>query len=169
MAIQTGLTGFDPATDSRAFRDVLGCFGTGVTVITCMSPNGPLGITANSFAALSLDPALVLWCPARRSSRFSAFAQASHFAIHVLRVDQRDMGSAFARDAHAFGQFSWQENEWGTPILTDTLARFECKSHALHDGGDHAIAVGHVLRAHAENSDPLLFTRGQYGQFTKAD
>lgn len=167
MTAHTSLTGFTPTAEtSRAFRDVLGCFGTGVTIVTCATPDGPLGMTANSFSAVSLDPALVLWCPANSSARFEAFAAASHFAIHVLRDDQKALGLAFAKDGRAFDQTSWVENEWGTPVLTQTLARFECRTEALHPAGDHHIAVGEVLRAHKNNGAPLLFTQGDYGVFT---
>lgn len=164
------LDGFTPTPDrQREFRDVLGCFGTGVTVVTCQTSKGPMGITANSFSAVSLDPPLVLWCPAHSSHRYPLFSEAQHYAIHVLSSDQLDLASAFARDGFAFDQCAWTENAHGVPVLTDTLARFECEAYDLHQAGDHAIAVGRVLRAHAASGSPLLFTQGGYGQFTPFD
>lgn len=158
--------GFTPTTDtSRAFRNVLGCFGTGITVVTCTGPQGPLGITANSFSAVSLDPPLVLWCPAHSSSRFETFAKAKHYTIHVLAEDQYDLGVAFAKNGQSFDHCQWDSNEWGAPVIHGTLARFECRAHDLHTAGDHAIAVGHVQRAHARKGRPLLFVQGQYGHF----
>ncbi|NVO23152.1 flavin reductase family protein [Donghicola mangrovi] len=170
MTHVTALDGFVPTPDrQREFRNVLGCFGTGVTVVTCMTDRGPMGITANSFSAVSLEPPLVLWCPAHSSHRFKAFASARHYAIQVLAQGQKDLGLAFAKDGFSFDHCAWEQNEWGVPVLTETLARFECEAHALHEAGDHAIAVGRVLRAHANEGTPLLFTQGTYGSFTPFD
>ncbi|MEP0565440.1 MAG: flavin reductase family protein, partial [Paracoccaceae bacterium] len=92
-------TTFRPdADDPKAFRNALGSFATGVTIVTCNSTHGPLGITANSFASVSLDPPLVLWSPARASKRFAAFETAEHFAIHVLSEDQKDFCNVFAAE-----------------------------------------------------------------------
>ena len=153
-----------PETERR-FRDALGQFATGVTVVTTLGPQGPVGITANSFASLSLDPPLVLWSPARASRRFGAFASARHFVIHVLGEDQFDLGRHFARDGLNFDLPGVTTNAEGLPILTDCLARFECRRHAGHDGGDHAIVVGEVLRACARIGGPLVFSAGHYGRF----
>lgn len=170
MTEVTTLEGFTPTPDlQREFRNVLGCFGTGVTVVTCKTDRGPMGITANSFSAVSLDPPLVLWCPAHSSHRYPLFAAARHYAIHVLSSDQFELGMAFAKDGFSFDHCAWAENEHGVPVLTETLARFECEAYDLHQAGDHAIAVGRVLRAHANEGTPLLFTRGDYGQFTPFD
>lgn len=160
------LTRFTPGPDTaRAFRDALGKFATGVTIVTCQSDRGPLGITANSFASLSLDPPLVLWSPARASRRFQAFADAEHYAIHVLSADQQSLCDRFADDGLNFANLDWSQGAHAVPLLPDCLARFECTRQALHDGGDHAIIVGLVTAAATGPGDPLLFSGGRYGGF----
>ncbi len=151
------------AAHSRAFRDALGQFATGVTVVTTRSDKGPLGITANSFAALSLDPALVMWAPGKFSRRFAAFAEAPHFAIHVLGADQLPLAQHFAADGLDFNLPDVTINAAGTPLLPGCLARFECAAHAVHPGGDHAIVVGKVTRVSLRHGPGLSFFSGQYG------
>ena len=161
---------FDPASgDTRAFRAALGQFGTGVTVVTCATADGPLGITANSFSSVSLDPPLVLWSPAKSSSRYPFFAAASHFAIHVIAADQFDLAADFARSGDAFGAHDWEDGAHGVPLLANCLARFECSQEALHDAGDHSIVVGRVSRVAMRDGVPLLFVGGRYGAFQEAD
>lgn len=158
---------FTPSPEtSREFREALGRFATGVTVVTCQSDEGPVGITANSFASLSLDPPLVLWSPARASKRFASFEKAEHFAIHILADDQMNVCQGFARDGYDFGSFDWETNEENVPLLNGCLARFECLRHAVHDGGDHAIIVGRVLDAAVRDGAPLVFAKGAYGKFS---
>lgn len=156
----------DPVAN-RAFRDALGRYATGVTVVTAMGPDGPVGMTANSFTALSLDPPLVLWCPARRSARFAAITAAKYFSIHVLACDQLDLGLHFARSGHDFSIFPPETTPEGAPALDGVLARFDCATDALHAGGDHAIMVGRVLRARFQDGAPLLFWGGLYGDFLR--
>ena len=156
----------DTARDTaRALRDALGRYATGVTIVTAQRPQGPVGITANSFTSVSLDPPLVLWCPARRSSRFAAFAEAPTYAIHVLAADQLELCRRFARSGADFADLPSGTTPEGAPILQGVLARFDCRAHAIHDGGDHAILVGQVLRATTREGDPLLFWGGRYGDF----
>lgn len=160
---------FEPCAETaRDFRDVLGQFGTGVTVVTTQCPEGPVGMTANSFASVSLDPPLVLWSPALASLRFAHFEAASHYAIHVLRDDQADLARRFARDAHAFDGLDWRRGANDLPLIEGCLARFECRQHAAHEGGDHMILVGRVLRATMGTGAPLLFAQGSYGAFAPA-
>lgn len=159
---------FEPTQDnSRAFRDALGQFGTGVTVITCQTATGPLGITANSFASVSLDPPLVLWSPAKSSSRYPLFMAADHFAIHVMGADQSGVCGTFARDGSAFDPFDWEVGQNNVPLINGCLSRFECTKTAEHDGGDHTIIVARVTRATTRPGDPLLFHAGRYGGFTQ--
>ncbi len=155
-------------SDGRALRDALGRFATGVTVITCAASGGPLGITANSFASVSMDPPLVLWSPARASRRFDAFAGAERFAIHVLSDTQSEICDAFVREGDAFSEMDWRRADDGTPLIAGCLARFHCARHAVHDGGDHAIVVGRVLSAAFGPGDPLVFSAGRYGRFAPA-
>lgn len=160
---------FAPNADtSRAFRTALGRFGTGVAVITCTSELGPLGITANSFASVSLDPPLVLWSPAKSSKRFKAFTQAQHYAIHIMADSQDGICNGFTTDGAAFEGCDWHLSEAQVPLISNCLARFECTHHAMHEGGDHAIVVGRVTRVTTHQGDPLLFYSGNYGGFTAA-
>lgn len=162
----TGDATFVPGPRTRrAFRDALGRFATGVTVVTCEG-DGPVGITANSFTSVSLDPPLVLWSPARSSRRFAAFTAAEHFAVHVMGEDQADIALGFAMEGDAFDGHSLSRNPEGVPVIHGCLARFECRTHARHDGGDHEIIVGAVLRASSSEGAPLIFSGGDYGRFT---
>lgn len=161
---------FSPdASEARAFRNALGSFTTGVTIVTCATENGPLGITANSFASVSLDPPLVLWSPARSSRRFAAFEAAKHYAIHVLGEDQQHFCTTFAKQGHNFADLQWSESDTGIPLLDGCLARFECERHAIHEGGDHAIIVGRVTRVTATEGPSLLFSKGAFGRFDALD
>lgn len=154
------------AAGARAFRDALGRFATGVTLVSAAGPHGPVGFTANSFASLSLDPALVLWSIARSSARFPAFAAAGHFAIHVLGQGQSGLPSRFFRGGPGFDGLDWRPNAQGVPVLPGVPARFDCARHATHDGGDHLIIVGQVLRLALEEGEPLVFANGRFGGFT---
>ncbi len=157
---------FTPGPETRrALRDALGRFATGVTVVTCQGPEGPLGITVNSFASVSLDPALVLWSVDRASSRAAAFAEAQTFAIHILGREERDIAARFTRNGATFDGLDWTNGPDGLPRLNSSLARFDCARHAVHDGGDHLILVGAVLRAAFRNGAPLLFSQGHFGDF----
>ncbi|WP_211238695.1 flavin reductase family protein [Roseivivax isoporae] len=157
---------FEPGPETqRAFRDALGRFATGVTIVTTQTADGPIAITANSFASLSLDPPLVLWSPAKASSRFSYFAEADHFAIHVLGTDQAQLCGEVARDGRRFRPGDLTENDKGVPLIGSALAHFECAREAVHDGGDHVIVVGRVERVRMRDGDPLLFLQGRYGAF----
>jgi len=158
-------TGFDPAVDSRAFREALGSFATGVCVVTAQGADGPVGITANSFASVSLDPPLVLWCPAKDASRYPDFRDASAFAIHVLDVHQQAICDGFTRDKQAFDGLDWQTGPDGVPQINGCLARFDCTLEAQHDAGDHMIVVGRVIRATSRPGLPLLFQAGRFVRF----
>jgi flavin reductase (DIM6/NTAB) family NADH-FMN oxidoreductase RutF len=151
---------------ARALRDALGCFATGVTLVTIESAEGPMGFAANSFAAVSLDPALVLWSPAKSSRRFGHYLGAVHYAIHVLPQTAHDLLARFARDGAGFEGLDFVRNTEGVPILAEALARFECRQHATHDGGDHVLIVGEVLRAACQPGEPLIFAQGKYGGFS---
>lgn len=158
-------TRFTPQSDPRAFRTALGRFATGVTVVTTATPAGPVGFTANSFAAVSLDPPLVLWSPAKSSSRFDVFAGAAFFAIHVLGDAHADLAARFLRGGAGFDDLPHEVGPEGMPTIPGTLARFDCARDAVHDGGDHAIIIGRVLRAAYTDGAPLVFSQGGYGGF----
>lgn len=152
-------------THERAYRDALGQFATGVTVITAPGPDGPVGFTANSFSSVSLDPALVLWCPAKNAHRFDIFATAPHFAIHVLREDQADLSQHFAMNGDDFGPVDWRADENGVPLFDACAARFTCRLADSHDAGDHVIVVGQVGDVYLSQAAPLIFAQGGYGRF----
>lgn len=156
------MNAFDPLTDQRAFRDALGAYATGVTIVTTASADGPIGITANSFASVSLDPPLVLWSPAKSSKRFKYFTGAKHFAVHVLDGHQQQLCNGFTRDKSAFDGLDWAANDDGVPLINGCLARFECTLDAEHDAGDHTIIVGRVTGASAREGLPLLFQGGRF-------
>ncbi len=167
--MRTRMQSIEPGPETtRAFRDALGRFATGVCVMTAQSEIGPLGITANSFASVSLDPPLILWSPARASRRFGAFAEADHFAIHVIGAEQRDICDRFSRHGTAFAGTDWELSPEGVPLLNGCLARFECRTIARHQGGDHLIVVAEVIRAGWREGAPLVFSQGAYGFFNDA-
>ena len=159
---------FEPNADTtRDLRDALGRFATGVTVVTAQDTQGnAVGITANSFASVSLEPALVLWSPAKSSSRYDVFAKAKHFAIHVLNDTQSDLCKAFVQDGQAFGGLDTDVNEHNVTLINGCLARFECSLDTVHDAGDHSIVVGRVARVTVSEGNPLLFASGKFGSFT---
>ena len=154
----------EPA-NSRLFRNALGSFTTGVAVVTVMGPDGPAGMTVNSFASISLDPPLVLWSPAKSSSRHGLFTGAEHYAIHVLSAEQGELSNRFTRGGAGFDKFAWTLNDEGVPVIPGTLARFECVRSNLHDAGDHSLVIGKVLRAAHREGEPLCFSRGSFGRF----
>lgn len=149
---------------ARELRDACGAFATGVTVVTTVGPSGPLGITANSFSSLSLDPPLVLWSPATSSARFDAFTQADHFTIHILNAEQLDLAKGFAGSGDApFADHQWAEGPAGVPEFAGCAAVFRCSRHAVHPGGDHSIVVGYVNSLeHDHTPHPLVFHAGLY-------
>lgn len=154
-------TGSDP----RTLRDALGCFATGVTVVTCIDEDGsPVGLTANSFTSLSLEPPLLLVCVAKSAASAGPLSAAEHFAVNVLQTGQRPASITFStRVEDRFGCTEWSEGEHGAPVLMDSLSVFECRRHAIHEGGDHFILVGEVVKATFEPGlDPLLYFRGSY-------
>ncbi|MBS3962656.1 MAG: alpha/beta fold hydrolase [Sandarakinorhabdus sp.] len=152
-------------SDPRTLRDALGCFATGVTVVTAFAPDGtPIGLTANSFTSVSLIPPLLLVCIDRRAGSLPALELADGFAVNVLHIGQQPTSNRFARPgADRFADTAWDTGEFGAPVLAGTLAAFECRRHALHDGGDHVILIGEVVKARFEpRRDPLLYFRGKY-------
>ncbi|WP_028968764.1 flavin reductase family protein [Sphingomonas sp. URHD0057] len=151
--------------DPRTLRDALGCFATGVTVVTCLNEAGePAGLTVNSFTSVSLDPPLLLVCLYKQAASATALTSATHFAINVLQTGQQPASITFStRVEDRFGQTPWSCGEAGAPIFEDSLGVFECENYAVYDGGDHHILVGRVVKASFDASlDPLLYFRGRY-------
>ncbi|HEY9092532.1 alpha/beta fold hydrolase [Parasphingorhabdus sp.] len=152
-------------SDARTFRDALGCFATGVTVVTAIGPDGtPIGLTANSFTSVSLDPPLLLVCIANDAGSAPVLREAERFAVNVLQIGQQPTSNRFAgKGEDRFAATPWEVGEYGTPVLKGSLSSFECERQNIHDGGDHFILVGRVLKAIFEpRRDPLLYFRGKY-------
>jgi flavin reductase (DIM6/NTAB) family NADH-FMN oxidoreductase RutF len=164
------LTSFKP-DDATALRSAFGRFGTGVTVITTQTDEGPIGMTANSFSSVSLAPALVLWSAALRSKRHDTFTSAPHFCIHVLGEYQKDVAYHFASQGHDFTKFDWADGPTGAPALSGVLAQFHCSMLAVHPAGDHSLIIGQVTHAseHSGSGAGLMFDQGRFGTFAPID
>lgn len=167
MNMHAPIHSFAPATDSRALRNAFSRFATGVTVVTAMTPEGPIGMTANSFSSVSLDPPLTLWSIDRKSGRYDAFADARNTAIHVLAHDQEALCLGFARKANAFDEAVWSFSPNGVPLMEGCLARFECHRYDRHEAGDHTILIDQIMHATVQQGDPLTFFQGSFGGFAE--
>ncbi|MCS3451082.1 MULTISPECIES: flavin reductase family protein [Bradyrhizobium] len=155
------------AIDPRDFRNALGTFATGVTIVTAMSAEGrPYGITCNSFASVSLNPPLVLWSLGTFSQGLPIFQNASHFTVNVLDASQQALAMQFARSSgDKFAGVSWTPGLGNAPVLADVVANFQCRAANRYYGGDHVIFLG-AVEAYAYNrNNPLLFARGGFGRF----
>jgi 3-hydroxy-9,10-secoandrosta-1,3,5(10)-triene-9,17-dione monooxygenase reductase component len=161
VPIDTGPT--DTGT-GQLFRQVLGHFCTGVTVITTVDADGPAGFTCQSFAALSLDPPLVLFCPSRSSATWPRIEQAGHFCANVLADDQRELGRIFAgRGARRFDGVAWSPAPSGAPLLDSVVAWVTAEVADVHEAGDHYLVTGRVTGLEAcRPGPPLLFYKGRY-------
>lgn len=150
--------------DARAFRRALGNFATGVTVVTAATASGrKVGVTANSFNSVSLDPPLILWSIDKRSNSHEVFEEASHFAVNVLAADQIDLSNNFARPKDdRFAEIEFEPGEGGSPVFADCSARFHCEKFQQVDGGDHWIMIGKVVAFDDFGRSPLLYHQGAY-------
>ncbi len=151
--------------DSLDFRDALGRFATGVTVVTTLDRwERPRGITVNSFTSVSLEPPLVLFCLERTAQSAEAFSAAGHFAVNVLRREQEPLSVRFAGTApDKWEGIAYERWSSGVPILSGCLANLECAREAIYEGGDHIILLGRVLDLRCEREgEPLLYYRGGY-------
>jgi 3-hydroxy-9,10-secoandrosta-1,3,5(10)-triene-9,17-dione monooxygenase reductase component len=156
--------------DSARYRQVLGHFPTGVTVITAVGPDGsPVGLAIGSFTSVSLDPPLVAFCPDRKSSTWPKIREAGVFCVNVLAEDQEQLCRVFAtKSDDKFQGVGWRTGGSGSPVLNDVLAWIDCDIEAVHDAGDHEIVVGRVRELEVEREGgvgPLVFYRGGYGRF----
>jgi flavin reductase (DIM6/NTAB) family NADH-FMN oxidoreductase RutF len=151
----------------RDFRNALGTYATGVTIITAAAADGkPYGITCNSFASVSLNPPLVLWSLVLYSSSLGAFENASHFAVSVLGASQQALANKFAKSSDdKFTGVEWRPGLGNAPILADSVANFQCRVANRYYGGDHVIFLGAVEAYSYNRREPLLFARGGYGRF----
>jgi flavin reductase (DIM6/NTAB) family NADH-FMN oxidoreductase RutF len=151
--------------DAREMRNALGRFATGVCVISAVSESGEsLGLTANSFASVSLDPPLVLWSLQNNSDVFDVYSSSKHYAINILASEHEAHSNRYAKKGeHILAPEHFTTGKHGSPIIRGALISFECELHATHEGGDHLIIVGKVVDMHSrEAGDPLLFYSGGY-------
>ncbi|KRW61450.1 flavin reductase family protein [Pseudomonas sp. TTU2014-080ASC] len=153
----------NPLEDSRAFRRTLGQYPTGVSVITAQHGDKRVGMAANSFAAVSLNPALVLWSVRCESSSAATFMEASHFAVSVLAADQVEVSQLFG-SAHEerFNLVPWTAGAGNAPLIDGAIAHFQCRLVKVYEGGDHWILLGQVEHYARFSGEPLLFAQGQY-------
>jgi flavin reductase (DIM6/NTAB) family NADH-FMN oxidoreductase RutF len=157
--------------DPRDFRNALGTYATGVTVITAAGPDGkPYGLTCNSFASVSLNPPLVLWSLVVYSSSLTVFQNASHFTVNVLGASQQELANRFAKSSDdKFAGLDWSPGLGNAPVLAESVANFQCRSVNRYYGGDHVIFLGAVEAYSYNREEPLLFARGTYGRFLADD
>jgi flavin reductase (DIM6/NTAB) family NADH-FMN oxidoreductase RutF len=169
----------DPATelssdssviDPRDFRNALGTFATGVTIITAMSEDKPYGLTCNSFASVSLNPPLVLWSLGMFSQSLAIFQNASHFTVNILGASQQALSNKFAKSSgDKFEGVEWRPGLGNAPVLAGCVANFQCRAANRYYGGDHIIFLGAVEAYGYNQQVPLLFARGGYGRFAPPD
>lgn len=152
------------AFDSREFRDALGCFATGVCVVTAAPPGGkPFGLTVNSFASVSLDPPLVLWSLQNDCGLFDAFVNCPRWTVNILRAGQVELSKRYARWDHLLDAGDYEIGVSGAPVMPETLVSLECELEARHPGGDHEILVARVLEITLREAGmPLIFSSGSY-------
>ena len=154
-----------PDFTATAFRTALGTFATGVTIVTARTAEGErIGLTANSFNSVSLDPPLVLWSLSRSAGSMPVFAAGSHYAINILSAGQHTLAERFAsKTMDRFAGVAWREGGSGAPLLEGAAAVFECFNRSRYEEGDHVIFVGEVERCtRREGASPLLFHGGRY-------
>jgi flavin reductase (DIM6/NTAB) family NADH-FMN oxidoreductase RutF len=157
--------------DTRSLRDVLGCYATGVAIVTTRTNDGEhVGVTVNSFASLSLDPPLILFSLGKTANVLAHFQRTQCFAVNILAHAQESLSNVFARPSSAsWDSFPYSEGANGCALFADVLAQLECSRYAEIDGGDHRTFFGEVTQMHlGAPADPLLFYRGRYGTYARS-
>jgi 3-hydroxy-9,10-secoandrosta-1,3,5(10)-triene-9,17-dione monooxygenase reductase component len=151
--------------DNREFRRILGHYPTGVCAVTALSPAGPVGMVVGSFTSVSLDPALVAFLPDRKSNTWPRIQAAGHFCVNILAESQLGVCKALAsKSDNKFNAIPYRLSGSGLPLIEDVVAWIDCQLYAVHEAGDHYIAIGRVLALDVERPDPpLVFLRGGYG------
>ncbi|GAA4719159.1 flavin reductase family protein [Nocardioides conyzicola] len=156
----------DAVAKARLFRDVLGRFASGVTVVTTTSGGEPVGMTCQSFSSVSLDPPLVLFIPAKSSRSWPLIQRSGKFCVNFLAADQAELSNTMAsRGVDKFGDVKWTPStETGSPILEGSLAHVDCTIETVHEAGDHYVVIGRVVDLNTDevDGDPLLFFQGKY-------
>ncbi len=166
--VESAVSSVDGAgqVDQQTFRAVLGHFCTGVTVVTTMTAEGPVGFACQSFSALSLDPPLVVFCPAVTSRSWPAIERSGTFCVNVLSAAQQDVSGVFGRgSAEKFAHVSWTSAPSGAPVLDDVLTWVDCSVRTVHQAGDHYLVIGEVQTLGELSAQrPLLFYKGAYAR-----
>lgn len=157
--------------DPRTLRNAMGQFATGVTIVTTMAGDLPVGVTANSFTSVSLDPPLVLFCLGKKLGCLDVFQSTDRFVINVLTNDQQCVSNRFAaKGVDRFRETAWRLSDVNdAPVIENALANIECVKHAQFDGGDHIIFIGEVMRAeYHPGHEPLVYFGGDYAELAQA-
>ena len=162
----------DPESAARArkFRDVLGLFASGVTVVTSLSDGEPVGMTCQSFSSVSLEPPLVMFCPARTSRAWPAMQRAGFFCVNFLAEDQAEISQAMAtKGTDKYDGIAWRPATTGAPLLDGVIGFVDCTVHSVHEAGDHYVVLGRVRELGFGEADrkPLLYYRGGYDTVTR--
>lgn len=153
--------------DPGQFRNVLGHFASGVTVVAAMEDGAPVGFTCQAFAALSLDPPMVVLAPSKTSTSWPRMIKAGAFSVNILAGNQEALCRTFAvSGGDKFAGVDWHLGDAGTPVLDGALAWVECALERVHDAGDHELVTGRVLELGTGSGGPLLFYRGSYHQLS---
>ena len=149
---------------SRNLRQALGSFPTGVTVVSCLDKNNnPLGFTANSFTSVSLDPQLISICIDKESFNIDTFSITEHFAVSILSESQQSISTTFATpNEERFKDIDWRSEDTGSPIISNAVAWFDCKTEQVVDAGDHLILIGKIISFDSSPKTPLMYLRGNY-------
>ena len=156
------MSGFDQAR----FREVLGHFATGITIVTATDEGQPVGFSCQSFAALSLDPPMVILAPAKSSTSWPRIARAGSFCVNILGEHQEAVCRAFAvSGGNKFDGVDWTPGVTGSPLIDGSLATVECTLGAIYEGGDHELVTGHVVDMEIGKGSPLIFYRSGFGRF----
>ena len=153
-----------PDVDPALLRQALGCFATGVAVITTLGDwDAPVGLTVNSFSSVSLDPPLILWSLSHNAPSFGAFQRHDGFAVNIMSADAKDLVQRFARPSpDKFRGVAWTSGYLGVPLLDDVVATFECRTESRIAKGDHEIYIGKIVSYASTERSPLLFHRGSF-------
>jgi flavin reductase (DIM6/NTAB) family NADH-FMN oxidoreductase RutF len=156
------MSGFDQAR----FREVLGHFATGITIVTATDEGEPVGFSCQSFAALSLDPPMVILAPAKSSTSWPRIARAGSFCVNILGEHQEAVCRAFAvSGGNKFDGVDWTPGVTGSPLIDGSLATVECTLGAIYEGGDHELVTGHVVDMEIGKGSPMIFYRSGFGRF----
>ncbi len=161
------MTTSSSGVDGRIYRDVCGCFATGVSVVTTADEEGPRGLTANAISSVSLEPTLFLVCVDLKATSYPVLERAGRFAVNILAADQEEISDFFAGttpEDNPMGDVRYELSATGSPLIEGAIAWLDCKTHSILDGGDHKIFVGEVVSCQVvrPEAEPLLFFRGKY-------